>query len=102
MPPCEKVRTGKRLIANYHCTVLEFEQLPNNVQALYKHCTSIVQALYMLLQASASRSRNAVRRRVPDYIHREVRQEVGENENKMSANYLNRPKAGLKRLKSAN
>ena len=73
MPPCEKVRTGKRLIANYHCTVLEFEQLPNNVQALY-----------ILLQASASRSRNAVRRRVPDYIHREVRQEVGENENKMS------------------
>ena len=73
MPPCEKVSIGKRLIANYHCTVLE--QLPNNVQVLYK---------YKPLQASASRSRNAVRRRVPDHIHRELRQEVGENENKMS------------------
>ena len=39
MPPRESVRNGNiegRLIeGNYSCTVLEFKQLQNNVQALY-------------------------------------------------------------------
>ena len=41
MPPRERVGTGNiegRLVeANYYCTVLEFEQFPNNVQALYNN-----------------------------------------------------------------
>ena len=41
MPPRKTVRNGNtegRLIeANYHCTVLEFQELPNNVQALYNN-----------------------------------------------------------------
>ncbi len=75
MPPRQRVRIGNaegRLIVNYYqqngavWNIIinginrnpEFEQLPHNVQAMYNN----------------NGRRNAVRRRVREYVQREVRQ----------------------------